>query len=206
MVENKPRPPLVGVSSSTSECLLLVRDGRLARLGFGCWDALRILSLIVLAVTCKSVGQRRRRSRGDTDTEGQKTTQAIRCSELIRLLRSEQFVNSLLYGFSFWVDLSGQHSAVHFLTTSVCIQDPISLTSRWITAAAAGFNSTSTIKKKMPRVVLYANCRAGEDEKWSQQDGENVDVDKELKHILWRTFWSSKCVQTHPQPVRKRQY
>lgn len=55
MVENKPLPPLVGVSSSTSECLRLVRDGRLARLGFGCWDALRILSLIVLAVTCKAV-------------------------------------------------------------------------------------------------------------------------------------------------------
>lgn len=36
MVENKPLPPLVGVSSSTSECLRLVRDGRLARLGFGC--------------------------------------------------------------------------------------------------------------------------------------------------------------------------
>lgn len=36
MVERKPRPPLVGVSSSTSECLLLVRDGRLARVGFGC--------------------------------------------------------------------------------------------------------------------------------------------------------------------------
>lgn len=131
MVENKPRPPLVGVSSSTSECLLLVRDGRLARLGFGCWDALRILSLIVLAVTCKSVGQRRRRSRGDTDTEGQKTTQAIRCSELIRLLRSEQFVKFTFIrlqflGGSVWATLCSafsnnicMHSRSHFTYITV---------------------------------------------------------------------------------------
>lgn len=37
---------------------------------------------------------------------------------------------------------------VHFLQTSGCIQDPISLTSQWITAAAAGFTSICTVKKK----------------------------------------------------------
>lgn len=48
--------------------------------------------------------------------------------------------------FRLWVDLWA--TLVHFLTTSGCVQDPISLTSRWISAATAGFNSTSTIKKK----------------------------------------------------------
>lgn len=35
-----------------------------------------------------------------------------------------------------------------FLTTSGCIQDPISLTSQWITAATDGFTSSYTVKKK----------------------------------------------------------
>lgn len=65
MVENNPLP-VVGVSSSTSECLRLVRDGRLARVGFGCWDALRILSLIVLAVTCKAVSEKGNKKRANT--------------------------------------------------------------------------------------------------------------------------------------------
>lgn len=69
MVENKPLPPLVGVSSSTSECLRLVRDGRLATLGFGCWDALRILSLIVLAVTCKAVEEEKIKKKSDSGKE-----------------------------------------------------------------------------------------------------------------------------------------
>lgn len=36
---------------------------------------------------------------------------------------------------------------VHFLLTSGCIQDPISLTSQWITAATAGFTSIWKVKK-----------------------------------------------------------
>lgn len=37
---------------------------------------------------------------------------------------------------------------LRFLPTSGCIQDPISLTSQWITAATAGFTSIRTVKKK----------------------------------------------------------
>ena len=54
MEDNKLRPPLLTLSSSTSECLRLAQDGRAARQGFCFCDTLRIFSLISLAVTRKA--------------------------------------------------------------------------------------------------------------------------------------------------------
>lgn len=88
------------------------------------------------------------------------------------------FIPLQFVGGSVWAALK------HFLTTSGCVQDPISLTSQWITAAAAGFNSTSTIqKKKCPGSCCTQTPELGEIKSGASGDGQNVDVDKELKHV-----------------------
>lgn len=51
----------------------------------------------------------------------------------------------------------------------------------------------------MPRVTLHTNAGAGRDQKRSQRDGGNVDVDKELKHVFWRRT-------TRPQPAWNPQH
>lgn len=149
MVENNPLPPLVGgVSSSTSECLLLVRDGRLSRVGFDCWDALRILSLIVFAVTCKAVVERWQAQKEEMNTEVQSKKRMKANTQLLRWT-NRLFQQSRI---SLW-SVSICSGGLHFLPTSGCIQDPISLTSQWITAATAGFTSIFTIQKKKKKTL-----------------------------------------------------
>lgn len=167
MVENKPLPPLVGVSSSTSECLRLVRDGRLARLGFGCWEALRILSLIVFAVTCKAVIYTHKHTKKEVMIQGN-MTETYKAEERNQHESSQGSQGTTKADKQVVPTVSTAKLAFRVVKTLGCIHlcntcafsDNIWMHSRshftYITAATAGFTSSFFVCK-CPRSYCTQN-------------------------------------------------
>lgn len=94
------RPLLSPEHSSISECFRLVRAGQGLRASFGCWEALRILSLILLRVTCKT-GKKEDKTEDHTQGTENKTAQRKKLTqEEITPISNDLEKSNFSHGFS----------------------------------------------------------------------------------------------------------